>query len=296
MQIDRFGGERRGIVLVMASAVVWSFGGAIARFLAVSDGWTVVLLRSVWAGAFLLLFLLLRDGFRGTLVLFRNMGLPGIGVGICFSTCSTCFILALKYTTVANILLIQAGTPLIAALIGRVLFREQVSRATWTAIAAVILGVGVMVSGSITGKVSPIGDALALVIALVLAGATIITRRNAGVRMTPACVFGCLISIVVAAPLAGSLAVSPTDMGLLFAFGALNLGLGMALFVTGVRLLPAPVAALIGTLEPVLGPIWVWLVHSELPSQRTLIGGAIVVTALVAHILWQYVAQQSKPA
>ncbi|MFI4996760.1 MAG: EamA family transporter, partial [Hyphomicrobiales bacterium] len=83
------------------------------------------------------------------------------------------------------------------------------------------------------------------------------------------------------------LAVSATDMALLFTFGALNLGLGMAFFVTGVRLLPAPIAALIGTLEPVLAPIWVWLVHSEVPSQRTLIGGAIVVTALLSHLLWE---------
>ena len=64
-------------------------------------------------------------------------------------------------------------------------------------------------------------------------------------------------------------------------------GLGQAFFVTGARLLPAPIAALIGTLEPVLAPIWVWLVHTEVPSQRTLIGGAIVMAALFSHILWE---------
>ena len=153
------------------------------------------------------------------------------------------------------------------------------------AIGAVILGVTVMVSGSLSGKVSPVGDMLAVLIALMFATATVVTRRHAGVRMTPACCLGCLLDAAVSLPLAGSLAVSTTDMALLFTFGALNLGLGMAFFVTGVRLLPAPIAALIGTLEPVLAPIWVWLVHSEVPSQRTLIGGAIVVLALVSHIL-----------
>ncbi|SDR52685.1 EamA domain-containing membrane protein RarD [Rhizobiales bacterium GAS113] len=280
-------GERAGIALVMSSAIVWSFGGTIARFLATDDSWAIVFLRSIWAAAFLVLFLLWRNGPRKTVLLFKTMGYPGIAVALCFATASATFIVALQHTTVANILLIQASTPLVAALIGRLVFKERVAPQTWVAIGAVILGVTVMVSGSLSGKVSPVGDMLAVLIALMFAMATIVTRRYAGVRMTPACCLGCLIDAAVSLPLAGSLAVSATDMALLFTFGALNLGLGMAFFVTGVRLLPAPIAALIGTLEPVLAPIWVWLVHSELPSQRTLIGGAIVVLALVSHILWE---------
>jgi drug/metabolite transporter (DMT)-like permease len=280
-------GERVGIALVMASAIVWSFGGTIARFLATDDSWAVLFLRSIWAAAFLVLFLLWRDGPRKTVLLFKTMGYPGIAVAACFATASGSFIIALQHTTVANILLIQASTPLVAALIGRLVFKEKVAPATWVAIGAVILGVTVMVSDSLTGDVSPIGNMLAVLIALMFAMATVLTRRYAGVRMTPAACLGCLIDAAVSLPLAGSLAVSATDMGLLFTFGALNLGLGMAFFVTGVRLLPAPIAALIGTLEPVLAPIWVWLVHSEIPSQRTLIGGAIVVLALVSHILWE---------
>ena len=275
---ERLSGKRAGIALVMTSAIVWSFGGTIARMLATDDSWAIVFLRSIWAAAFLVLFLLWRDGPSKTVLLFKTMGYPGIAVAFCFATASGAFIVALQHTTVANILLIQASTPLIAALIGRLVFRERVAPATWVAIAAVILGVTVMVSGSLSGKVSPIGDMLAVLIALMFAMATIVTRRYAHVRMTPACCLGCLIDAAVSLPLAGSLAVSTTDMALLFTFGALNLGLGMAFFVTGVRLLPAPVAALIGTLEPVLAPIWVWLVHSEVPPQRTLIGGAIVVT------------------
>ncbi|MFI4978610.1 MAG: DMT family transporter, partial [Solirubrobacterales bacterium] len=284
---ERLSGERAGIALVITSAIVWSFGGTIARFLATDDSWAIVFLRSIWAAAFLVLFLLWRDGPRKTVLLFKTMGYPGIAVAVCFATASGAFIVALQHTTVANILLIQASTPLVAALIGRLVFKERVAPATWVAIGAVILGVTVMVSGSLSGKVSPVGDMLAVLIALMFAMATIVTRRYAGVRMTPACCLGCLIDAAVSLPLAGSLAVSTTDMALLFTFGALNLGLGMAFFVTGVRLLPAPIAALIGTLEPVLAPIWVWLVHSEVPSQRTLIGGAIVVLALVSHILWE---------
>jgi drug/metabolite transporter (DMT)-like permease len=84
--------------------------------------------------------------------------------------------------------------------------------------------------------------------------------------------------------MATNFVVSALDYGLLFAFGALNLGLGLALFATGARLVPAALTALIGTLEPVSGPIWVWLIHSEVPTTRTLAGGMIVFTALVAHL------------
>ena len=281
-------GEReRGVSLVFASALTWSFGGAIARFIAVPDSWTVVFWRSVWAAFFLIAFMLGRDGWRGTIALFRGMGLPGAAVGVLMATGSTSFIVALSYTTVANILLMQAGVPLIAALLAWTLFRERVPPATWAAIAAVIIGVTVMVFDSIAGNVSWIGNGLALVISICFALTTVLTRRFAQVRMTPAVCLSTLIAAAASSLLAGGFAVSSADMGLLFAFGALNLGLGLAFFVTGVRLVPSAVAALVGTLETVLGPVWVWLVHGETPSQRTVLGGGIVLAALIAHIAWQ---------
>jgi drug/metabolite transporter (DMT)-like permease len=280
---------RRGILLVAGSAIVWSFGGTISRFLEVTDNWTVVFWRSIFAALFLLAFMLWRDGPRGTLALFKNMGLPGLGVALCFATASSSFVIALAHTTVANILLMQAGVPLIAALMTWILFHEKISSTTWAAIAAVIAGVAIMVSDSFSGKVSPIGDGLALLISIMFAIATVITRRHSNVRMAPAVCLGVTIAACVAGSLAASYAVSAADFAWLIAFGAINLGLGLAMFVTGARLLPAALAALVGTLEPVLGPIWVWLVHHEIPSGRTLIGGAVVFAALVIHLFldWQ---------
>lgn len=278
------------------SAVIWSFGGALAREIAVDDRWTVVFWRASWAALFLIAFMLTRDGPRGTIDLFRKMGWPGIAVGFCFSIGSTCFILALQFTTVANILLIQSSVPLIAALISWIIFREPVAGPTWIAIAAVIAGVGIMVSDALTGSVSPLGSGLSLIIALVIAAATVITRRYAQVRMTPACCLGQFISIAVSAIFASGFAVGLHDMGFLFAFGALNLGLGLAFFATGVRLIPATAAALIGTLETVLGPLWVWFTHDEVPSFRTLVGGSIVLAALIVHILWQSLSARRSEA
>lgn len=282
------GMDRRGALLVFGAAAVWSFGGAIARFLSVTDSWTIIFWRSVCAAVFLLGYMLWRTGLRGTRALFVSMGLAGVGVGICFATASILFVVALRYTTVANILLMQAGAPLFAALMTFALFGERIGAATWVAIVAVMGGVGIMVSDSVAGRISPIGDGLAIIMSIAFATAAVLTRRHANVGMLPAVFLGTMIAVTVSGFLVTDLRVSAVDAGLLFVFGALNLALGMILFVSGVRLLPAAIAALVSTAEPVLGPLWVWLVHDEVPNARTLVGGAVVVVALVLHLGWQF--------
>ncbi len=276
--------DRRGILLVAGSALAWSFGGMIDRFIETPDTWTVVFWRSIWAAIFLSMFLIVRDG-REAPKAFKAMGWPGITVAICFMIASISFVLAISYTTVANVILINAAVPLVAALISRIFLGEMISAITWAAIAAVIAGVAIMVSDGSAGSSSLIGNLLALLITFVFALATVVTRRHSGVRMTPAVIVATTLAALVAASQATHFDVSTHDMLFLFAFGALNLGLGMALFVTGARLIPAATAALLGTLETVLGPVWVWLVHNEEVSIRTVIGGTIVLVALVSYLV-----------
>lgn len=285
---------RLGILLVAGAALTWSFGGTIARFIAVEDSWTIVCWRAGFSAAFLMLFMLLRDGAKGTIGLFRNMGLAGLGVACCFGIASSAFVVALQHTTVANILLIQAAAPLFAAMMAWAIFGEKVNAATWIAIAAVICGVGIMVSSSFSGTISPLGDGLALLITVMFSIAIVITRHSPQVRMTPAVCLGTGMACAVAFFLSGSLAVSNADLFWLFLFGAVNLGMGLAMFVTGARLVPAALAALVSTLEPVLGPIWVWLIHAEVPGPRTLVGGAIVFVALLVHILTDWQRQKAQ--
>lgn len=285
---------RLGILLVAGAALTWSFGGSIARFIATQDTWTTVFWRSFFATAFLLGFMLLRDGPRGTVLLFRNMGLAGLAVAFCFGVASASFVVALQHTTVANILLIQAAAPLFAALLSRIVFGERVSLATAFAIAAVIFGVGVMVSSSFSGQVSPIGDGLALLITVMFSIATVTTRHAPNVRMTPAVCLGTAMACIAASVLSGGLSVSAADMGWLFLFGAINLGMGLVMFVTGARLVPAAFAALVSTLEPVFGPIWVWLIHNEIPGERTIAGGTIVFGALLIYILMDWWRQKTQ--
>lgn len=284
-----------GAWLVFASALVWSLGGIIARLAEVENPWTTIFWRAGTATLFLLAFMLLRDGRRGTIELFARMGPAGFAVALCFAIASTAFVVALQFTTVANVLLMLAGVPLIAALIARVLFGEPLRLVTGLAIAAVIAGVAVMVSDSFTGRVSPLGDGLSLLIALSFATATVITRRKAGIRMTPAVctgsALGCAVALAMSLATAGSVAVEAWQLPILAVFG-ISLGLGMALFTQGARLIPAAFAALLGTAETILGPFWVWLFLEETPTPRTVVGGAIVLAAIVAYLIWQIAHQR----
>ena len=281
--------KQKGTALVIASALLWSIGGTIARFLTVTDPWITVFWRSFFAALFIFVFMLATEGLSETLRMFQQMRWAAWAVAFCFAIASTSFVVAINYTTIANILLIQASVPLLAALMAFVFFSEKVTIPTAIAIAAVIAGVAIMVSESFNGKVSPIGDGLAVVIAVVFAIATVISRHHHEVRMLPAVCLATVMAGAFAATHVSQFAVSLPDFFWLILFGAVNLGLGLAVFTLGVRLIPAAFAALLGTLEPALGPIWVWLVHGEVPSLRTIIGGGVVFVALFFHLLreWQ---------
>ncbi|MGL4196144.1 MAG: DMT family transporter, partial [Allorhizobium sp.] len=244
-----------GIALVLGSAIAWSYGGAIQRFIGVTDSWTIVFWRCLFAGLFLLAFMLIRDRLDGTIRLFRAMGWPGFFIAVGFALVSTFFVLAVSMTPVANVVLFMASIPLFAALLARVVLGEPITPITWGAIFAVILGVGIMVSASIGEGGSVLGLTLAAAIPAIFACMTVVTRRYPGIRMTPAACGGSFIACAIAATQAGAFAVGVQDLALLFCFGALNLGLGMALYVTGARMIPSALAALLGTAEMILAPV-----------------------------------------
>jgi drug/metabolite transporter (DMT)-like permease len=280
--------SRAGAWLILGSAVAWSFGGTFGRLLGDGiDSWTIVFWRSVWASVFLFGFVLWRDGARGSVASLRAMGLPGLAVALLFASASTSFVMALQFTTVANILLVQASAPLIAALLAWAALGERVAGPTWAAIAAVLVGIVIMMSDALSGARSLAGDALALWLTLAFSATIVIVRRFSQVRMVPAVCLGTLIAAGFAATQAPSLAVRPEQTAVLFGFGALSLGLGLALFTMGARLVPSAVAALLSVAETMLGPLWVFLFFGEVPAARTLVGGGVILAALVAHLGWQ---------
>ena len=279
--LEQINPVQRGLLLVAASAILWSSGGLIVRLLDNTDVWTVVFWRSAFAFVFLLVFIALRDKAQ-TFLLFRRMGAPGLIVAACFTVASMGLVIALSLTTVANTLILMSTAPFFAALLGRVLLGERVSRRSWLTMLAALFGVVIMVSDSLAdGSIA--GDLVALLIAASFSIAVVTIRRHHQVRMAPATCLATMLATLISFSLAASLSVSTHDFGLLAFFGAGQLGLGLALFTTGARLAPAAQVALISLLEPILGPVWVLLVLGEHPGWAALLGGAIVLLALLIH-------------
>jgi drug/metabolite transporter (DMT)-like permease len=273
----------RGMSLVAGAALVWSTGGLLARLIESHDSWTTIFWRSTSATAFLITFIAATEG-KGTIRVVRAMGWPGLIVGVCFACASISLVVALSLTSVAKTLVIMSATPLVAALFGRVFLGETIGATTWATIGAVIAGILIMVSGAASGG-SLLGDVFAGLIAISYAGAIVTSRRHPHIGMMPAALLGAVIATAIAFLFAAPLSVSAHDLPIMFVFGAGQLGVGMALFVTGVRLIPAAHSALLGMLEPIFGPLWVWLALGERTTATVIVGGVIVIASVAAKTL-----------
>jgi drug/metabolite transporter (DMT)-like permease len=280
--------HRRGLLLGAGGALCWSVGGLLVRSVEQAESWQIVFWRALFFGLTILAVLAWR--YRGRLIApFRAIGRVGILAAVLLASANTFFIVALGYTTIANVLVLQATGPLFAALLGRVFLGESVPLRLWLVIAISSLGMLYIFSDSL-GTVSLIGDALGLGIALVFAGNIVATRSKSGTDMVPAVALAALITIVasfavVAAKTGGpmGLAVSGRDFAIMVALGMFQLGLGFLLFTAVTRHVTAAEAMLLTLLETIAGPLWAWLAIGERPGDHALIGGAIVLAALVVN-------------
>ena len=273
---------RRGALLVAGAATCWSSGGLITRLVSTSP-WTTSLWRSLFAALFLALVLSMVRG-RGFFQQWREVGRPVLVVAACMALSSTCFILSLAHTSVANTLILMSTGPYVAGLLGWILLGERVAPRTWLTMGVALGGAVVMVSNSY-GRGALLGDLLAIVMACSFAIATVLIRRHPEIQMAPAAVLATALTGLVALPLADPLETTPRDLALLAFFGIGQFGAGFLLFMAGARLIPAAHSSLIGMLETVLGPLWVWLVLNERPGAAALAGGALILAALLANTL-----------
>jgi drug/metabolite transporter (DMT)-like permease len=289
--------RRRGRLLVAAAAIFWSLGGLMARSVG-TDPWTTVFWRGLFCAAFLVAVTAVREG-RRTPRVFAGMGGTGVGMAMCFAIGSTCFIMALRHTSVANVLIIQSLSPFMAGLLGWIWMGERVAGRTWLAMSVALLGTAVMVSRyfySTPARGSLGGDLLAFAVALTFALATVLLRRRRQVQMLPAAALAAALTSAIAWVSATPRAAGAGDLALLALFGAGQLGLGMILFTAGARRIPVAEASLIAVLESVLGPVWVWLALGENPGVPSLVGGAVVLAALAGHTLADLRREREVPA
>jgi len=267
----------RGRSYIALSALAWSSAGVVQRNLTV-DPVTQAVGRSVFAFLAILAFVAASER-AGTQQAFRSMGRVELAFAVCTAVSSAAFILALNATTVANVLVLQAAAPLIAAALGQVFVGEQVAGPVWLAALVALLGVVILVGGPGGGLSA--GLLLAGVVAVSFAASIVLARRRRDVSMAPASCLGQLILVVCLAPLSHPAQVGAHDLILLGGLGIGQVGLGFVLLTLGARLIPAAEVALLSLLEVVLGPLWVWLARGEIPAPGTLAGGCVILAGLV---------------
>jgi drug/metabolite transporter (DMT)-like permease len=275
--------HRTGIVLIVAAAIAWSSAPFFTRLLHY-DSWTILFWRGLFGGGSIALFLIVTQGLAGarSLVAMKSNG----WLVACLSTLGmVSFIPALQLTSVANVAIIIATQPFAAAVIAWLWLREAAAPRTLLASLVALVGIAVIVSGA--GGVSDYrGLGLALLMVISISTMTVAIRRHRETSMVAAAAVSNFLGSLVSIPFAHGIgAVTQTDVVILFLFGLCQVGLGLTFYALGSRLLPSGQASLIATLETPLMPFWVWLAFAEVPGSRALIGGALVMGAIVFDIM-----------
>jgi drug/metabolite transporter (DMT)-like permease len=276
-----------GVLLVLLAGVFWSTMGLGIRQIEYANVWQILLYRSISLAAFLFILISLRSGLR-PFTTIRRVGSAGVIGGFSLVFAFAGGIYAIQTTTVANAMFLFASAPFFAAILGWIILRESVRRSTWIATAVAILGIGIMViEGISAGHI--IGNSAALLAALGFAVFTIALRWGKLEDMLPAVflagVFAIMVSLIVCFSRGYALTLSVNDAGIAFALGVFQVGMGLALYTIGSKVVPAAELALLSMTEVLLGPFWVWLFLGELTSAYTLTGGLILLLAIAGNAL-----------
>jgi drug/metabolite transporter (DMT)-like permease len=195
------------------------------------------------------------------------------------------FIPALQLTSVSNVAVLVATGPFVAAALAWIWLRESARLKTLLASLTALCGVVIIAGGARAGS-DVLGIGLACVMTLAIGGMTVAARRYRDTPMVAAAALSNLLGSLVSIPFAHAITgVTATDIFVLAMFGFFQVALGLTLFLLGSRWLPSAEAALISTLETPLMPFWIWLAFQETPSLRALLGGALVMGAVIADII-----------
>ncbi len=277
--------HRNGLILVTMAALSWSSAGIFTRLIS-ADLMTMLFFRGLFSGtAVFIVHCLLEKRFA--ISDFARMGWPGVGV-MCLSSMSMiCGIGALRYTSVADAMVIYATVPFVTALLAYLLIGERTTRATIIASVVALLGVIIMLLGSEWGG-SMLGKGLAVFMTLGMCGFSILMRGNRDIPMLPAMAASAWLTSFVCFWFAAPMGISQQDLLLCGLFGVLQNAAGLVFYTLGTKRIPAAEATLLAALEVPFTPLWVWLFLNETPPTFTLIGGAVVLLALFTHIFGEF--------
>jgi drug/metabolite transporter, DME family len=265
--------ERRGTLAIVGAALLWSTGGIGIKLLAEPP-----LKIACWRSAFaaLALFAFFRPRFRATA--------GRLAASACYAVCLTTFVVATKWTTAANAIFLQYSGVIWVLVLAPLVLGEPFRARDAVAIAVAFAGMALFFVGKLEAR-GHAGDAVALLSGIFFAGILLLLRRERGDGAEAAVTWGSVLVAVGLAPLAGDLSLGPRSAAILLFLGTVQIAGAYILFVRGIALVPATQASLVGMLEPVANPIWVFLFLGEVPGVFAILGGAIVLGAVAWRTL-----------
>ena len=276
--------HKLGLLLVFTSTLAWSTAGLFTRAIS-QDIFTVLVWRGLFGTAGLLAVILWRDGPQGLRTLLW-LGRAGWAYALISGLGMVCYIAALRMTSVAHVVIIYATVPFMTAGLAWVMMRQRPSRDA--VIASGIAFAGAVVMVGLGGDGNLVGDFLALLMTLSMALMMVIARKHPKIPTLPAGTASSILGVLICLPFAAPGVPEWDQLLLLAGFGLVNSSLGFALFLMGSAKIPPIETALLGAMEASLAPLWVWMIFAETPTTPTMIGAAIVLFAVLWHIIRQY--------
>lgn len=273
---------------MVVAPVLWSTAGVVTRHLQKAPAFEQVFWRSLFCFVFVSAFLLLRKHSFA-----KAFGKPALISGVMWAVMFTAFVFALAFTSTANTLVVMSISPVLTALAAWLVLKEPVPLRTTLAALAAAAGILWMTAGNVESlSARDITGMLFALMVPVAAAANFVTlravaRRTEGplVDLVPAVMTGALFSCLLALPFAAPFQATGRDIALLAFLGFFQLGVPCMLMVVASRVLRPPELALLALLEVVLGVLWTWLWGGETPSASTLLGGSVVLAALIFNEL-----------
>ena len=268
-----------GPLLVFFGACSLSFGGLIVKSFEGATLWQILFWRSLFFIMVVFIFLLIsykKKIFRA----FYNSGIPGIFGGIILSSGFCGYVFAMYNTTVANTNFIIQTQTIFLAIFGYFFLKEKISKISLVSIFLAISGIILMVGSDLEpGQMS--GNLAAFIMPVSFAILILIIRKYPNVDMVPLQLYAGITAMIIGYIIAGKINISAHDIFLGFLAGFFQLGFGFILITIGARSTPSAMVGIIMLTEAVLGPFWAWLFINENSSFMVLIGGTIVIIAVL---------------
>ncbi len=279
--------RRRGWLLAAVGMLLVSTDSYFIR-LSELDGWDVAFLVSAYSVPVQLLMQRVFEG-GSPIEVFRRHPRPLLVVGLLSGVSQITFVTAITRTTVSNVVVIVAASPIVAAVIGRIFLGERVSRRVWTAILITVVGVVIVVSGSV-GEPNLTGDVLAMVAVLAFSTNMNIWRRHGDMSRFVGLAIAALVTVMASAWWADPFGHPARAYWACAGMGVVFNPLGRVCHTNAPRFAPVAEVALFTPIETLAATTWAWIAFSESPTDATFLGGAVV----IAGVLYGTLVQSSR--